>query len=131
MRDLLSSTNRLSPFADSFGLRGRSHDFTVPLWEPPIVGFPGIGLGVVFCFSIGIGIAFRSLDTSVICLNLGARQQRRRSTPVFLQPSRHQSPENLFLLPSVRLDHEMAEELRVISKIRDSIRPLSSLGMFP
>ncbi len=138
------SKNSLSPFVDPFGLRERFHDFTLPLWEPlhyskhlPENSFPlgpkdgveypliarllEIGLGVVLCFSTGIGIAFRSLNTSMLCLRLGARQQRRRSTPVFLQPSRHQSPENPFLLPSVRLDHEMAEELRVISKIRDLV----------
>lgn len=135
------SKNSLSPFVDPFGLRERFHDFIISLWEPlhyskhpPENSFPlepkdgvedpliarlsAIGLGVVFCFSFGIGIAFHSLNTSMICLRLGARQQRRRSTPVFLQPSRHQSPENPFLLPSVRLEHEIAEELRVISKIR-------------
>jgi hypothetical protein len=77
------STNPLSPFVDPFGLKGRSHDFTVPFLEPLhyseylsensfllgpkdgvgyslIVGLPGVRLGVFLCFSIGTGIAFRS-----------------------------------------------------------------------
>jgi hypothetical protein len=94
MRDLLTnpipsrtdgriSTNPLSPFVDPFGLKGKSHDFTVPFLEPLhyseylsedsfllgpkegvgfslIVGLPGARLGVFLCFSIGTGIAFRS-----------------------------------------------------------------------
>ena len=94
MRDLLTnpipsrtdgriSTNLLSPFVDPFGLKGQSHDFTVPFLEPLhyseylsensfllgpkdgvgyslIVGLPGARLGVFLCFSIGTGIAFRS-----------------------------------------------------------------------